>query len=195
MLEPSALPAEVDPYLFAGERWFLDEVAEGVARVLAAAALDVRPFTELAHLADHSPHDAEATSRARDLVIELESADALAAWTEEIDHLIPIGALERVLGDRRVSLGFPEPRQIREGDVYWLARVADSTDAEPQLAVPGGLEQRLAELAELPPTERWSLALIGYRPYWIWDVTAAARHADKWRLDRAIRSSAGVGRG
>lgn len=203
MLEPTTLPEAVDEYLFSGERWFIDELGEGVVRVLASAALDVRPFTELAHLTGHSPDEPVAVERARTLVLELESADALAAWSEEVDHLIPLPVVEKVLRARRASLGFPGDREIREGDVYWLARLAGDADSEPHLSEPTEVQERMAQM-RLSTTETrdtgeyryavWSLVLIGYRPEWVWDVTAAARQADKWRLDRALRSSAEVRR-
>ena len=111
MLERSLLPDGFDPFAFAGERWFIDEVGEGYVRLLAAAALDPRPFVELAHLTSHESRASRSTKRARTLVVELESADAAAAWTDEVDRLVPVAPLVALLAARKRHGRFGHPAQ------------------------------------------------------------------------------------
>lgn len=164
------------------ERWTIDEINEGQARVLAAHARTPESLARLAHAQDPP---AEAISKVRqvaqirDLAMEFEGRRD-QTWSEEAENFFELAVLEEFLNEgRRGKAGLPSGRPLREGDVFYLE-------------IPRTLRQR-------PSTRRGEvtpgvgielLATFRAAAVEVWDLTAAARQSSKVVYHRALEAPA-----
>jgi hypothetical protein len=148
------------------QRWTIDEIDEGVARVAVAHSEygldpDVAEARELGYEPD----------RLRHAVFEAEDAPPEHLWSDEEAVFLPVDTLDRLLRRRSRIHGLPRRRQLREGDVFWM--VAPTPADGPTVPLP--------RPEELPAVA----AKLGVE---VWDVTAAARQAAKRGYHRAVRA-------
>ena len=148
------------------ERWTIDEIDEGVVRVLRA---DVAPGIELPVTDERLATSREDAEAARAIAIDVEGLPT-HAWTPEREWEVDLPSVTAFLldGVRRSSPpGLPARVDLREGDVYWVL-APDAGHANPHL------RDFEAEDGVGPALDRF-LAGGGQ----VWDVTAAARQSVK----------------
>ena len=152
------------------QRWTIDELNEGSARVLVADAL--QPLESTAAEA----FDTGTAESIRSAVLIVEDAPPAHLWAEERAVQLAMTALEPFVRLRQATPGLPDPRPLREGDVFWL--VLPVTDVPSSLS---GLtpEEILASADEL------ALHLS--------DITVAARQSVKLADDAAVRAASDNG--
>jgi hypothetical protein len=148
------------------QRWMIDELDADLARVLVAHAQ--QPFESTA---------AEALgigsgARLRGAVSALEAVAPDDLWGEERPVYLRPARL-RVLVERRRDIpGLPEPRDLREGDVFWIVLPADLSPELLASATPRRLVSR---------PDR-------FEPQ-VWDVTAAARQTVRREYHDLLRAA------
>jgi len=157
------------------ERWTVDEIDDGVVRVLWAELID---DADLPVAAARSSEDAVAASdRVRESAIRIEGAST-DRWTPEEEAHHELDALTAFLvhGVRESGApGLPVRAELREGDVYWLV-------------VPDGMGDLRARVEALEdPEAAASLARSSIATgIEVWDVTAAARQSAKRLVAEAM---------
>ncbi len=154
------------------QRWTIDDLAEGFARVLVADAS--QPL-------ESSVAEALDVGAAPDVVqealIQVEDAPPDDLWTEERPAYLPLELLEPFLRLRAPVSGLPDPRPLREGDVFWL--VLPTTDSE-------------STLADLTPAQ--VVASAEQLEVQVSDITAAARQRAKVAYEAALRAGSHLSR-
>lgn len=148
------------------QRWTIEEVAEELARMLVAGAEEPRA-SELARTLD-TDASPEATQEA---VTRVEEHAPDELWTEEEQAYLSIELLEPFVRLRSPVPGLPDPRPIREGDVFWV--VLPTTDLE-------------STLVGLTPAQ--VVASADQLDIRVWDITAAARQRAKVASEAALRA-------
>jgi len=146
------------------ERWTIDELAEWTVTLLRSVYRGEIDATDTDDLRREV-----VISRERDLTSEV--------WSEEDDFVLDRQALARFIGDavdRTHASELPGPRELREGDVYWIA--SEEPVFEPQGTIG-------------PEDTKQFLAAYRDRSVQVWDVTAAARQAAKVTYFQAIESA------
>lgn len=164
----------------AWERWTIDEVDEGIVRVLVSQANDP---TELREIVERITGEAEQPPPVRVLrdrlhraAMAVELAPTEDQWSEEGSMFVMASILEPFLREREGKPGLPTNRPLREGDVFWILLPGFP------LAVPPARGASLAAGAERVVTFQ-------QRHGDVWDVTAAARQATKHDYHRALELS------
>jgi hypothetical protein len=155
------------------ERWTIDEIDEGMARVLVARA---RAPEEIRAIADRLWGEVDrggsrrASSALRRLVALIEVRPPLDQWAPEEIHFFGLTDVAPTLAARRGKPGLPGERPLREGDVFWVLAADEPT----------------ALALHTPAGEREVMALrLG--SFDVWDVTAAARQVAKRSYHHAVR--------
>jgi hypothetical protein len=152
------------------QRWTIDEIDEGVARVAVAhSEYGLDPDVAEAHQRGRGPE------RLRQAVFEAEDVPPEHIWSDEEPAFFPVATLERLLRRRSKIRGLPGRRQLREGDVFWIVAPTHPDVETVPLPAPEDLPAVAAAL-----------------DVQVWDVTAAARQAAKRGYDRAVRATGGV---
>lgn len=153
------------------ERWAIDELTELSVTLLRSAH---RGQVEAAEAALLAP-----------VALQMESDVTSESWSEEVDHVLTradlnvflreaVGAVLRVDATTGSVAAEPqEPRDLREGDVYWLL----AAEPVPQPARGAGAEQLLATCRRL------GAAVV--------DVTPVARHAARVAYTQALLRTQG----
>jgi hypothetical protein len=174
------------------ERWTVDEVGDGVIRILAARSVnpdEVGPLAARSRAAT-APALAEE-SGAEIMAIELgtgrqpeandesagaERADAESSWTEEQDSVLDAPAVAAFVAQFREQVPGAVARPLRETDVFWVV----APDVPVRALSDAGVRRSETELV-----------LAGYRAVTpvVHDMTAPARQASKVLQHDAIQTS------
>jgi hypothetical protein len=149
------------------QRWTIDEIDLGVARLAVAQAR--YPLESTVAEAEATDADAEVL---RELVVEVEDAPPDDLWADEQPVFMPIDELRAFLKRRNDIRGLPDERPLREGDVFWVV-------------LSPALEART--LRDM--TARRVMVEAEQLDVQVWDVTAAARQAAKRTYDDALRAA------
>lgn len=149
----------------AWQRWTVDELLEGRARVLVSLARHALESTA-AEAHDLARDVARERGRLRAAVVSAETSGPRELWGPELATYVNVRTLERLLQRRTDTPALPDARPLREGDVFWIVQPVDGA-----LLSPAALLRDAGELVE------------------VWDVTAAARQASKRSYDQALRAS------
>jgi hypothetical protein len=151
------------------ERWTIDEVADGMVRVLVAEARDAAGIQPLMALTAAEPPTAAPSgvrrAALRDAAMRIELRPPREAWGREVDGYVPAAALYAFLRARNRKHGLPRTRPIREGDTFWVS-MADRAGLD--LGASGG---------GTPFARR--VEALGRAGAEVWDVTGAARASVK----------------
>lgn len=107
------------------ERWTIDEIGEGVARVLISEALMPERAVQMAAESGSQASPAERARALRNTVMELERGRPEELWTDERDVYLPVDHLSQLLKQRAGKPGLPGRRPLREGDVFWVVTYHD----------------------------------------------------------------------
>lgn len=150
------------------QRWTIDELFEGRARVLVSLARQPLESTA-AEARDLAGDQARAGARLRQAVVRAETTSPADLWGPEVVTYVNTRTLERFLRRRTEIPALPDARDLREGDVFWIVQFAEGPVLSPSALLRGA--QRDVEA---------------------WDVTAAARQAAKVTYDEAVRASEGT---
>lgn len=154
------------------QRWTIDDLADGFARVLVADA--TQPLeSSLAEALDSGA----APDVVQEAVTKVEDAPPDDLWTEERPAHLPLELLEPFLRLRAPVPGLPDPRPLREGDVFWV--VLPTTDLE-------------STLADLTPAQ--VVASAEQLEVQVSDLTAAARQRAKVANEAALRAGSDLAR-
>jgi hypothetical protein len=172
------------------ERWTIDEIDESTVRLLVCRAIATEverdPLAVGGKAGDAAGDPAgDPAARVQDAVMAIEAGDPDATWTDETDTYVDRAALEAFLGARRAVAGLPEPRPIREGDVFWVFVPASGDGAAES---PGGPSPMGAGPGPGPAAATG--LPVGAE---VWDVTAAARQSIKRRYVLAAGGNAAPG--
>jgi hypothetical protein len=164
------------------ERWTIDEVDEGVVRVLVSEALDpeeLRTISE-AILAPEArgPRDHATRNALHRQAMRVELARSEQRWSSERAIFMAQSVLEPLLRERTGKPGLPTNRPLREGDVFWVILPAGSG-----LALP---PDRGATL-DIGAARVAQYLRLGAD---VWDVTAAARQVAKQDYHHSVRIAA-----
>lgn len=149
------------------ERWTIDELTESTATLLRSVYRGEIDATDTGNLRE------VVSSRERDLTSEV--------WSEEDDFVLDRQVLERFIYDAVGSSDardLPRPRELREGDVYWIR--SEEPVPPPQDTIGPDIG---------PDDTKQFLAAYRDRSVQVWDVTAAARQAAKVTYFQAIESA------
>lgn len=149
------------------QRWTIDEIDLGVARLAVAEALYPLEST----VAEAQATNAD-TDQLRELVVLVEDAPPDDLWTDEKAVFLPVDELRSLLRRRDEIRGLPDDRPLREGDVFWIVLPPTLEEDARRRMTPRGVAKGAAEL-EIQ----------------VWDVTAAARQAAKRTYDAAVRAA------
>jgi hypothetical protein len=150
------------------QRWTIDELYEGRARVLVSLAR--RPLESTAAEArDHAERESGAGAELQRAVTRLEFASTDDLWGPELAAYVNARALERFVKRRTDVPALPDHRPLREGDVFWIVQAPDGAPTSPSALLRGEARDAVE----------------------VWDVTAAARQAVKHTYDEAVRASEG----
>lgn len=170
---------QVSPETPTWERWTIDEVDEGVVRVLVSRSLvpdELRTISEEVLTPAGGRRSGRATRTAlhqQAMRVELDSSEQ--RWSRERAIFVAQPILEDLLRARGGKPGLPTNRPLREGDVFWIL-----LPAGPGMALPpdrgGTLVDGAARVAEYRALKAD-----------VWDVTAAARQAAKRNYHHAVR--------
>ena len=152
------------------QRWTIDELDEGTARVLIADALQPLESTVA------EAFDTGVAEAIRPAVMRVEEAPLADLWGEERVEFLPLEALEPFVKLRQATAGLPDPRPLREGDVFWV--VLPTTDHESSL-------RDLTSAQVLASADQLGLHLT--------DITAAARQRAKVGEDAVVRAASDKG--
>ena len=150
------------------QRWTIDELDAGSARVLVADAL--QPLESTAAEA----FDGGTAESIQSAVLMVEDSPPADLWTEERAIHLAVAALAPFVKLRQATPGLPDPRPLREGDVFWV--VLPTTD-DP------------SSLLDLTPEE--ILASAEQLGLHLADITAAARQTVKRADAAAVRAASG----
>jgi hypothetical protein len=154
------------------ERWTIDEIDEGRARVLISISLRPAQAERLAEDSAGVGRPVERKRAVRAAVMDVELAPRTEMWSDERDVYLPLVELEALLRRRGGKPGLPGGRPLREGDVFWVVLYqpvgAAMSDARSEQAV-DVIRQYIEAGAD------------------VLDVTAAARQAAKTWYQQAIR--------
>lgn len=149
------------------QRWTIDEIDLGVARLAVAEA-----FYPLESTVAEAEATNAATDQLRELVATVEDAPPDDLWADEKPVFLPVDELRSLLKRRDEIRGLPDDRPLREGDVFWIVLPATLEEDARRGMTPRGVVRDAAEL-EIQ----------------VWDVTAAARQAAKRTYDAAVRAA------
>jgi len=152
----------------AWQRWTIDEIDSGTCRIIVAHAL--QPFESSVAEAFDTGADVDEL---RQRVLDVEDLSADGVWQDEEAAFLPVETLYEFLRRRARIRGLPDPRLLREGDVFWIVLPPDVDEDE---------------LAQISPAS--VLALADELDVQVWDVTAAARQAAKRTYQAALRAGA-----
>jgi hypothetical protein len=118
-------------------------------------------------------HDSgQSVDALRKAVFDVENSPPDNIWGDEEPVYLLADDLQAFLKRRADIKALPDPRPLREGDVFWIV-------------LPPGLEEE--RLRMLEPAHLLDLAH-DVKPE-VWDVTAAARQAAKRTYDDAVRAA------
>ena len=148
------------------QRWTIDELDEGSARVLVADALQPLESTVA------EAFDGGTAESIRSAVLTVEDAPSADLWAEERAVQLTVAALEPFVKLRQATPGLPDPRPLREGDVFWV--VLPTTDER-------------SSLRDLTPEQ--ILASADQLALHLSDITAAARQSAKLADDAVVRAA------
>lgn len=154
------------------QRWTIDEIDGGVARLAIAES----PYG-LDPAAAEAYYTGAPVGEFRQAIVEAEIAPPEHIWGDELPVYAREDDLQRFLHRRRKARGLPDPRPLREGDVFWVLLPPDTDEAL---------------LAQLTPAE--AMARADELNVAVWDVTAAARQAAKVTYESAVRVAGNEGR-
>ncbi|MGH2429345.1 MAG: hypothetical protein ACRDGV_10790 [Candidatus Limnocylindria bacterium] len=153
------------------QRWTIDELDAGLARVAVA---------ESAYPLESSAAEAQATEAdvdtVREAVLRVEDAPPADIWGDEEAVYLHAGRLETFLKRRADIRALPDPRPLREGDVFWIVLPVEVGEETMRELTPQDLLGRAEQLSAQ-----------------VWDVTAAARQAVKRTYDAAVRAASEEG--
>lgn len=149
------------------QRWTIDEVDAGLARV--AVAESEFPLESTVAEAYATGDDVEAV---RNAVFRVENSPPEAIWGDEEAVYLAADDLESFLKRRAAIRALPDPRPLREGDVFWIVLPAEVEEEELRGLTAIDVVGRAERLAPQ-----------------VWDVTAAARQAAKRTYDDALRAA------
>jgi hypothetical protein len=150
----------------AWQRWTVDELLEGRARVLVSLARHALESTA-AEAYELALDAADQRRRLRASVVTAENSGPRELWGPELAAYVNSRTLDRFLQRRTDTPALPDARPLREGDVFWIVQPVDAAVLSPAALLRGASGQAQ-----------------------VWDVTAAARQASKRSLDEAVRASA-----
>lgn len=149
------------------QRWTIDEIDAGLARV--AVAESAYPLESGAAEALYTQQSADEVRAA---VFKVENAPPDDIWSDERAEYMQVDDLREFLKRRSEIRALPDPRPLREGDVFWIVLAPDLAEESRS----GLTTQGLVDAAhDLEPQ--------------VWDVTAAARQAAKRTYDDAVRAA------
>jgi hypothetical protein len=149
------------------QRWTIDEIDAGLARV--ALAESQYPLESNVAEAYDSGEDLDAL---REAVFRVENSPPEDIWGDEEAAYLAVDALDSFLRRRADIKALPDPRPLREGDVFWIVLPVERED-EARLGLSAA--DILDRAEQLGPQ--------------VWDVTAAARQAAKRTYDDAVRAA------
>lgn len=155
------------------ERWTIDEIGEGVARVLVSTA---RQPSQAAALSEDFLPDTSSSQRRRALrarVMNLELGPPAEMWSDERDVYLPIDQLTSFVRRRGGKPGLPGQRPLREGDVFWVVAYQSA--------------ERSVAQARTVPEARELISQYIQADADVFDVTAAARQAAKTWYQSAVQ--------
>jgi hypothetical protein len=152
------------------QRWTIDELEEGAARVLIADAMQPLESTVA------EAFDSGVAQAIQSAVLTVENVPPTDLWGEERAVFLPLEALEPFVKLRQTTAGLPDPRPLREGDVFWV--VLPTTDHESSL-------RDLTSAEVLASADQLGLHLA--------DITAAARQTAKVGDDAVVRAASDKG--
>jgi len=162
--QPVEAPIDPADALALWERWTIDDLADGVARVLVSPAVDLSRWPLTATSLGSTDDTVRARrAAARSLIMDVEIRPLAESFGEEEPAYVETGLLFKFLRARDRTEGLPGTRPLREGDAFWVTLAAGTGVS------PGGANVPLAGRLE-------ALQAAGAR---VWDVTAAARAAAK----------------
>jgi hypothetical protein len=149
------------------QRWTIDELDAGLARIAVAQARYPLESTVAEAVATEAEVD-----ELREAVARVEDAPPDDLWEDEVPVYLAVDELEPFLRRRDEIPGLPDDRPLREGDVFWVVLPADLD------------EERFRDLA--PAAMMQGASALDVQ---VWDVTAAARQAAKRTYDAAVRAA------
>lgn len=152
------------------QRWTIEEVAEELARLLVAGAQE--PLASVLAGTLETVASPEATQAA---VTQVEAVSPDELWTDEEAAFLSVELLEPFVRLRSPVPGLPNPRPIREGDVFWV--VLPITDLE-------------STFVGLTPAQ--VVASADQLNVRVWDITAAARQRAKVASEAALRAGSSL---
>jgi hypothetical protein len=149
------------------QRWTIDELDARITRVAVA---------ETAYGLESSVAEAYDTradvETFRQAVVDTEDVPPEHLWGDERAVYLRVADLQRFLNRRGQVRGLPDPRELREGDVFWILLPATMDETALRRLTP----KRILAKGEA----------LGVQ---VWDVTAAARQAAKRTYDSAVRAA------
>ena len=150
------------------ERWTIDEMSDATATLLRSVY--------------EEEFDPSAAGDLKEIVMQMELVIGDdERWSEETDFILNRQQLEAFLNDPERRSGrreFPEPRPVRESDVYWIV----SPDELPAIDEAIGPD-RTGEF----------LATYQHPAVEVWDVTPAARQAARVNYNQALKQGQQTG--
>lgn len=168
------------------ERWTIDEIDEGAARVLISRAGNTRQIRGLADhvMTERATASERPTRRLADVLraeaMRIELDPAAQQWSEESISFGTVPPLQAFLRSRGGKPGLPTNRPLREGDVFWVLVAVWPGATEP----PGDLTATELEA---------HMAALQAAGVDVWDVTAAARQAAKRSYHEVMRRTNEIG--
>ena len=158
------------------ERWTVDEIADGVARVLVARESPARSADALEDLRAPARAAAVAAGPAETHRRAMAAEDRTDAWLDEVGTYLEASRLARFVDRHRHGKpGLPGRRPLREGDVFYVEIPADPSFEGLGDGAAG--PDRAAE-----PLGRYETAEVD-----VLDLTAAARQSAKVVYQRTVR--------
>ncbi len=168
------------------DRWTIEELTESTATLLRSRYQGTMPAIIVNFGKEPRPPLGDELTSLRSEAMTMESSMADEDWPEEVDFVLDRQALQNFIREQRVEvlepavsnsrqsqIRDPRPREIREGDVYWVVGAGDLT-----------LNRAYEEPRSIEDTQEF------LSPFWessIWDMTAAARQAAKVAYSRVVK--------
>ena len=166
------------------ERWTIDEVDEGIVRVLVSEAADSLALQRIAddilEGVDETTSNRSMRDRLHRAAMAVELVPASEQWSDEGSMFVALRVLAAFLRERVGKPGLPANRPLREGDVFWIILPAGPALDRPPVrgTTLGGGAERVTAYRE--------------RQSDVWDVTAAARQVAKREYHRVLEISEDV---
>ena len=149
------------------QRWTIDEIDAGLARVAVADS-----EYPLESGAAEAMDTKQPVDKVRAAVFKVENAPPDDVWGDEQPVYMPVEELREFLKRRAEIRALPDPRPLREGDVFWIVQSPDLDENARRGLTAAKIMDRADKL----------------QPQ-VWDVTAAARQAAKRTYDDAVRAA------